>query len=128
MHLKFSEFKQYENFEDTYNYLDLKFSAEVTLSFSVRASRDVHILLCNGKEYNTDYCYWIIIGGWDNTKSVIRKCVTGVPKPGKAIEIDSQCQKAQVFKEVTKCILRFFCLKLLFLIVLLQNISETYSQ
>ncbi|XP_071581545.1 uncharacterized protein [Temnothorax nylanderi] len=93
---RWEEFKQYENFGDVYDYINYNFTTDtdVTFSFSVRASRNVHILLCNGKDYKKDSCYWIIIGGWNNTLSVIRKCAMGVPLPGERLAEDSKCMKA----------------------------------
>ncbi|XP_028050002.2 receptor-type tyrosine-protein phosphatase T [Monomorium pharaonis] len=93
---RWEEFKQYENIQDTYDLIDFELTNEVKLSFSVRVSRDAHILICNGTNYNGDSCYWIIIGGWGNSLSVIRKCVTGVPKPGKFPKKDSECGKEVV--------------------------------
>ncbi|XP_071578256.1 LOW QUALITY PROTEIN: uncharacterized protein [Temnothorax nylanderi] len=91
---RWEEFEQYENFQDTYDYVDFDFNTDIKLSFSVRLSHGVHILICNGKNYDRDPCYWIIIGGWGNTKSVIRKCVKGVPIPGKNSKEGSDCNKA----------------------------------
>ncbi|KAL6261513.1 hypothetical protein P5V15_006601 [Pogonomyrmex californicus] len=92
---RWEEFKEYKNFEDTYDYIS-QLPITLTLSFSVRTSRDAHILICNGPNYNKDYCYWIIIGGWGNTLSVIRKCANGVPEPGKWPISGSECDKAKV--------------------------------
>lgn len=95
-HLKFSEFQEYaNNLEDRYVYVNLE-NITAMLSISIRGSNNAHILLCNGTNYNRDLCYWIIIGGWDNTLSVIRKCATGVPVAGKFPELNSDCSKAQV--------------------------------
>lgn len=89
-HLTFSEFQEYaydakENYNIKLNNMD-----KVVLPFSVRAWKDVHILICN-KEYTSGLCYWIIIGGWDNTKSVIRKCQEGVPAVGSYPDVKSDC-------------------------------------
>lgn len=91
-YLKFSEFKEYENFEDKYDYVNLENTTAVSLSFSVRAISDAYIFLC--KRFNKDSCYWIVIGGWENSKSVIRKCRGGVPTPGNYPR-NSACATAQ---------------------------------
>ncbi|CAL1680484.1 unnamed protein product [Lasius platythorax] len=93
---RWEEFREYASLEDRYDYVNLENTTAATLSISVRAFRDAHILLCNGKNYYKDLCYWIIIGGWDNKVSVIRKCATGVPLIGKYPEDNSNCRKAQV--------------------------------
>lgn len=36
----------------------------------------MNILIC--KEYKTNFCYWLIIGGWKNSRTMIKKCPTGV--------------------------------------------------
>ncbi|XP_012054080.1 PREDICTED: receptor-type tyrosine-protein phosphatase F-like [Atta cephalotes] len=83
-----------QRWEDTY-YVN-KLAVEVKLSFSVRASHDAHILICNGTNYLKDSCYWIIIGGWHNTLSVLRKCATGVPLLGEFPAAGSKCREPLV--------------------------------
>ncbi|XP_024873858.1 uncharacterized protein LOC112455886, partial [Temnothorax curvispinosus] len=96
---RWEEFEQYATLRDTYydvNFDNYRLTTDVKVSFSVRVSHDVHIIICNGKDYHRDPCYWIIIGGWagwGNTKSVIRKCVKGVPIPGEYPK-GSDCDKA----------------------------------
>lgn len=61
---------------------------------SVRAEKDVHLLICDSGRLPTPYtnlCYWIIIGGWENTKSVIRKCPKGVPLVEELPPQQSEC-------------------------------------
>ncbi|XP_032672067.1 uncharacterized protein LOC116844537 [Odontomachus brunneus] len=82
----FTVFKYEPLYRDIYR----NSTGTIVVSFSVRTKRDVHILICN-KEYTTGFCYWIIIGGWNNTKSVIRKCPTGVPSIGENLQKTSQC-------------------------------------
>lgn len=106
-YLKFSEFKQHEN---SYHF---HLRTKVKFMFSVRTSRDAQILICNGKDYDRDLCYWIIIGGWNNTLSVIRKCTTGVPLPGR--RASSDCEKALVSYRVNRCTLCFSFLESLLL-------------
>ncbi|XP_071941074.1 uncharacterized protein [Antedon mediterranea] len=51
-----------------------KFRNDVTrLEFSIKAANDVHIALSSLKEEVRDM-YEIVIGGWGNTRSVIRRC------------------------------------------------------
>lgn len=78
MCFKFSAFQEYQYESNKVHDIVLKNTNRVVLPFSVRAEQDVQILICNG-DYLTNLCYWVIIGGWRNTKSVIRKCPTGVP-------------------------------------------------
>lgn len=62
-----------------------------TIAFSVRVSTDVHILLCNSKNYYQDFCYWLIIGGWNNVRSIIRICREGVSKLGEFPPKTTEC-------------------------------------
>jgi len=100
MHLKFSEFQEYTSQEDRYKFIDFEDTIAAKLSISIRGFSDAHILLCNSKSYYHDFCYWIIIGGWNNTGSVIRKCATGVPLIGTWPEENSNCKKTQVSFQV----------------------------
>ncbi|XP_039309395.1 uncharacterized protein LOC105194038 isoform X2 [Solenopsis invicta] len=89
-------FEQYESYYETefFEVFRTNFSNEVKLSFSVRTFYNTQILICNGKNIYRDSCYWIVINGWNNTQSVIQKCVTGVPKFNKFKEYsekDSKC-------------------------------------
>lgn len=101
VYLKFSEFEEYANIEDKYVNVNLENTTAAMLSISIRGSRDAHILFCNGMNYNRDLCYWIIIGGWDNAMSVIRKCAVGVPVIGTFPPKNSDCSKPQKFFKVT---------------------------
>jgi len=124
---KFSEFKEYKNLEDTYDYVDFELTTEVKLSFSVRVAHDAQILICNGKNYNRDFCYWIIIGGWGNKISAIRKCVRGVPVPGTWPK-EMNCKKSQVSFNVNICTL-FFLFKTIynrfFILCIEKHVSKT---
>ncbi|XP_026666745.1 receptor-type tyrosine-protein phosphatase T-like isoform X2 [Ceratina calcarata] len=75
-------FREYNNFGSLNEYrLLYKLRKSGTFVVSIRGSTDAHILLCDTEQYNLDFCYWIIIGGWSNKESVIRKCAMGVPQP-----------------------------------------------
>lgn len=113
MHLNFSEFKQYGNQDSPirdYEYLDFKQTTEVKLPFSVRASREVELLLCKGNIYNDDnytsvsLCYAIIIGGWSNSMSFIRKYEKGLPRLETFPPKDQYCEKTQTYFAVNRCI------------------------
>ncbi|GAB1866951.1 protein-tyrosine-phosphatase [Camponotus japonicus] len=93
---RWEEFQEYASQEDRYKFIDFEDTIAAKLSISIRGFSDAHILLCNSKSYYHDFCYWIIIGGWNNTVSVIRKCATGVPLIGTWPEENSNCQKTQV--------------------------------
>lgn len=99
MHLKFSEFQEYVSQTDRYEFIDFEDTIATKISISIRGSKDAHILLCNSENYYNDFCYWIIIGGWNNMMSVIRKCPTGVPLVGNFPK-DSSCKKTQVSFQV----------------------------
>ena len=44
------------------------------IEFDVKASSDVHISLSSSNA-NQDHMYEIVLGGWRNSKSVIRRCI-----------------------------------------------------
>ncbi|XP_053594468.1 uncharacterized protein LOC103576526 [Microplitis demolitor] len=49
------------------------------LVVSIRGLANAQFLLCRGQNYSHDFCYWLIIGGWHNTITAIRKCENGIP-------------------------------------------------
>jgi hypothetical protein len=63
-----------------------------SFSVSIRGSRDAHFALCN-EDNISKFCFYIILGGWKNTKSVIRKCENGIPEPASKIPF-GDCQQA----------------------------------
>jgi len=104
--MKFLDFQEYGNFNE--EYVSVWLENTTAFSFSVRAmSSDVQVLLCNGMNYTRDFCYWILIGGWDNSKSAIRKCSTGVPSPDMNAQ-DDECQQNKVSFEVRRNILYLY--------------------
>ncbi|XP_032672133.1 uncharacterized protein LOC116844560 isoform X2 [Odontomachus brunneus] len=89
-------FKEYMySAEKTYNLKYLNTNT-VVLPFSIRATKDVHLLICNN-DYVRNLCYWVIIGGWENTKSVIRKCLKGVSNIGVYPPSGSECAVERVY-------------------------------
>ncbi|XP_044575326.1 uncharacterized protein LOC123259122 isoform X2 [Cotesia glomerata] len=49
------------------------------LVVSIRGSSNAQFLLCKSQNFRSDFCYWLIIGGWNNTITGIRKCQNGIP-------------------------------------------------
>lgn len=60
-----------------YSTLVLNKTGSVTVS--IRGISNAHLAICEGDNYYNDFCYWLIIGGWDNNKTAIRKCPQGLP-------------------------------------------------
>ncbi|XP_026825832.1 uncharacterized protein LOC113562046 isoform X1 [Ooceraea biroi] len=87
---RWEDFQEYENFNMEYDHVLLENTT--AFSFSVRGlSSDLQIIFCNGDDYTRDFCYWIIIGGWGNKRSVVRRCPIGVPKPRMEAQ-DEECR------------------------------------
>jgi len=61
-----------------------------SMTVSVRAERDAYIVLCQYEDPFTSPCYWIILGGWKNEISGIRRCPSGVNSEGYP---ETQCRK-----------------------------------
>ncbi|RLU27101.1 hypothetical protein DMN91_000900 [Ooceraea biroi] len=77
---RWEDFQEYENFNMEYDHVLLENTT--AFSFSVRgvSNNELQIIFCNGDNYTRDFCYWIIIGTWGNTRSVVRRCPIEVPK------------------------------------------------
>ncbi|XP_008213917.1 receptor-type tyrosine-protein phosphatase F isoform X1 [Nasonia vitripennis] len=61
-----------------------------SLAVSVRGSSDAHFAICNGfSSPEHEFCFFVLLGGWKNTKSIIRKCERGIAEPAMAIPIGS---------------------------------------
>lgn len=90
---QFPGFREYNNFGtlNQYRLID-KLERSGAFAMSIRGSTDAYMLLCDNEHYESNFCYWIIIGGWNNTRSVIRKCAKGVPPP-MMFPIESTCAK-----------------------------------
>lgn len=72
-----------------------------SLAVSIRGVRDAHLALCNQPIVHTSYCYFVILGGWNNTKSVIRQCKSGIPDPvTKLPEGDCMVTRAEHFVRI----------------------------
>lgn len=67
---------------------------------SIRGTTDAHVLLCDAEHYEYNFCYWIIIGGWTNTMSAIRKCVKGVPPTPMRFPIYTSCAELRASYKV----------------------------
>ncbi|XP_011502274.1 PREDICTED: receptor-type tyrosine-protein phosphatase T-like [Ceratosolen solmsi marchali] len=65
-----------------------------SFSVSIRGTTDAHFALCN-KDNTSNFCFFIILGGWKNTKSIIRKCENGIPESASKIP-SGDCQQALV--------------------------------
>ncbi|XP_074097016.1 receptor-type tyrosine-protein phosphatase S [Cotesia typhae] len=76
-----------------YSTLVLNKTGSVTVS--IRGMSNAHLAICEGDNFYNDFCYWIIIGGWKNNKTAIRKCPQGLP-----LEIpdsESECYGLKAF-------------------------------
>ncbi|KZC07125.1 Receptor-type tyrosine-protein phosphatase T [Dufourea novaeangliae] len=90
-------FVEYNNFNTPTEYRFMgKVRKSGAFAVSIRGSRDAHILLCETESYKTHLCYWMIIGGWENTKSAIRKCANGVPNSPMYLTSDPTCAPLRV--------------------------------
>jgi len=68
-------------------------------SFSVRNQfNELDVILCYGPMVRRDFCYWIIIGAWHNSKSAIRKCPEGIPIKGDKRQ--TECDKLVITFDV----------------------------
>eukprot|EP00729_Bicosta_minor_P006823 gene6823-3689_t len=59
--------------DKNYNHLDLNIENGNAVVFTVRAANDAHLGFFSGSKANTEV-YEIVISGWDNTESAVRKC------------------------------------------------------
>ncbi|KAJ8668617.1 hypothetical protein QAD02_010280 [Eretmocerus hayati] len=61
------------------------------LALSIRGATDAHVAICIANDPSS-FCFYIIMAGWSNSKSVIRKCEKGIPDPASAVP-DDECLK-----------------------------------
>ncbi|KAK0158949.1 hypothetical protein PV328_009884 [Microctonus aethiopoides] len=54
------------------------FNNKGALVVSIRGAANAHFLICKNSDYRSSFCYWIIIGGWGNIRTGIRRCPDGV--------------------------------------------------
>lgn len=54
------------------------FNNKGALVVSIRGAANAHFLICQNSDYRSSFCYWIIIGGWGNIRTGIRRCPDGV--------------------------------------------------
>ncbi|KAK0162464.1 hypothetical protein PV327_006239 [Microctonus hyperodae] len=54
------------------------FKNKSALVVSIRGAANAHFLICENSDYRSSLCYWIIIGGWGNVRTGIRRCPDGV--------------------------------------------------
>ncbi|XP_057328936.1 uncharacterized protein LOC130669842 isoform X2 [Microplitis mediator] len=66
------------------------------LVVSIRGSANAQFLLCEDKDYEHNFCYWLIIGGWNNTITGIRECRKGIPLENSAIYPDCRILRASI--------------------------------
>ena len=55
----------------------VRLAGKKSITFTVRANNDAHVLLQKDRFDYTNNVVEIVIGGWSNTKSVIRNAVKG---------------------------------------------------
>lgn len=83
---------------DAYQYTDVEknVTESTSIVFKVAACHDAHVLLHQDGDDKENNIYEIVIGGWDNTKSVIRKQQQGTPV-AVAHHMPLDCEKAFPF-------------------------------
>jgi len=65
------------------------------IQFSALASSDVHVALMCGEKARTEDAYEIVLGGWGNTRSVIRKGTQGEPLAvHNGVQVNARVMKA----------------------------------
>ncbi|XP_074106911.1 uncharacterized protein LOC141532466 isoform X2 [Cotesia typhae] len=64
---------------DNVNFMFNSNENQKALVVSVRGASNAQFLLCKSQNFRGDFCYWLIIGGWNNTITAIRKCEKGIP-------------------------------------------------
>ncbi|XP_046389159.1 uncharacterized protein LOC124158043 [Ischnura elegans] len=70
-----------------------------TVAISIKAARDAHIKLSLGEDPTSSPAYYIILGGWLNTVSVIRRCPRGIPAGKDEPPVEQCYHRRQQIKE-----------------------------
>ncbi|XP_057330031.1 uncharacterized protein LOC130670619 isoform X2 [Microplitis mediator] len=88
---RWEQFKEYFKLDPSHTgYSPIKSTGEDNSSYfvfhkndalvvSIRGSANAQFLICKSRDIYRDFCYWLIIGGWHNTITAIRKCENGIP-------------------------------------------------
>lgn len=90
-----------------------------SLAFSIRGSSDAHLAICEGQNVIDSFCFFIIIGGWKNTRSVIRKCENGLPESASQFPI-GDCAHILV-DHVVSIHIFYYLIKLTKLLIIYQG-------
>ena len=80
-----------------YNHAWRTVQARSSVSFKVRACNDAHVLFAKTQGVTTIDAYELLIGGWSNTKSVLRDRMQGEPLASVQLAGIVSCSQARWF-------------------------------
>ncbi|XP_026482442.1 receptor-type tyrosine-protein phosphatase C-like [Ctenocephalides felis] len=66
---------------------------EMYISASFKVKSDAHVMFCENEDFSNSKCYMVIISGYNNAKSLIRKCKMGIPP---LYPVEESCNKTQI--------------------------------